>query len=127
MTDHMEVARQLNKPIVLEEFGLPRDHHRFDPDDTTTARDKYFGTAFSIVEKSAQAGEVLAGSNFWAFAGLGRHHGDDPFWKIGDDLMGDPPQEEQGLNSVYNTDATMGLIKEHANKLVTLNQENSAQ
>ncbi|WP_159519204.1 glycoside hydrolase 5 family protein [Sunxiuqinia indica] len=117
MTDHIEVARQLNKPIVLEEFGLPRDHHTFGPDDTTTARDKYYGAAFKLVEKSEQNGDVLAGSNFWAFAGLGRHSGDDPYWKLGDDLMGDPPQEPQGLNSVYDIDSTMDLIKEHANKL----------
>ena len=118
MSDHVKVAQQLDKPLVLEEFGLPRDHQTFGPEDTTTARDKYYSAAFNAVEKSAKDGDVLAGSNFWAFAGLGRHHGDDPFWKPGDDLMGDPPQEEQGLNSVYDTDATMGLVKEHAGRLL---------
>lgn len=117
MNDHMAIARELNKPIVFEEFGLPRDHHTYGPDDTTNARDIYYNSAFRMVEESAKNGDVLAGSNFWAFAGYGRPGGGDPFWNVGDDLMGDPPQEEQGLNSVYNTDTTMELIKEHAVRL----------
>lgn len=117
MLAHMEVAQQLNKPIVFEEFGLPRDNHHFKTDDPTTARDKYYGYAFKMVENSAQNGGVLAGSNFWAFAGLARHLGEDPFWKPGDDLMGDPPQEEQGLNSVFDTDSTIEVIKKHAQRL----------
>ena len=31
--------------------------------------------------------------------------------------MGDPPQEEQGLNSVYDTDNTMKIIKTHSKNL----------
>ena len=27
MDDHFGVAERLNKPLVLEEFGLPRDQH----------------------------------------------------------------------------------------------------
>ncbi len=30
--------------------------------------------------------------------------------KKGDDYMGDPGQEEQGLNSVYDTDTTVKLL-----------------
>ena len=118
MNDHMIIAQELNKPIVFEEFGLPRDHHHYTPDDSTVARDKYYGSAFRMVEENAKEGGVLAGSNFWAFAGYGRPAGDDnPYWSNGDDLMGDPPQEQQGLNSVYDTDSTMKLIKEHADRL----------
>ncbi|MDA3853712.1 MAG: cellulase family glycosylhydrolase [Bacteroidales bacterium] len=114
MAVHIAVAQKLNKPIVFEEFGLPRDHHLFSLDDPTTARDKYYAYAFAMVEKSARDSGALAGSNFWAFGGTGRHWRDDPYWQAGDDLMGDPPQEEQGLNSVFDTDSTMGLIKEHS-------------
>ena len=37
------------------------------------------------------------------------------FWEKGDDYMGDPVQEEQGLNSVFITDSTIKIISE-ANK-----------
>ncbi len=117
MLRHIDAAKELDKPIVFEEFGLPRDHHSFELDDSTTARDKYYGFAFQMVEQNAREGGVLAGSNFWAFGGYGRHLKDDPFWKPGDDLMGDPPQEEQGLNSVFDTDSTMLVIKAHADML----------
>ncbi len=114
---HMEVAKELDKPIVFEEFGLPRDHHQFNTEDGTTARDKYYSHAFTKVEQSAKDGGVLAGSNFWAFGGMGRHLKEDPMWSNGDDLMGDPPQEEQGLNSVFDTDSTMIVIKTHYQRL----------
>jgi mannan endo-1,4-beta-mannosidase len=115
---HLNVARLLNKPAVFEEFGLPRDHQRFDLDDSTTARDKYYQNAFNLVEEHARRGDALAASNFWAIGGTGRAAGDEnPFWSNGDDLMGDPPQEEQGLNSVFDTDSTMSLVKAHAQRL----------
>lgn len=117
MESHFNVAKELNKPLVFEEFGLPRDHHEFNADDSTTARDKYYSHAFTKVEESAKENGVLAGTNFWAFGGYGRHYKEDPMWSNGDDLMGDPPQEEQGLNSVFDTDSTMSVIKEHAQKL----------
>jgi len=115
---HIEVAQAINKPLVLEEFGLPRDHQQFNTTDATTARDKYYQNAFNQVVEHAKNGGVIAGTNFWAFAGMARPAGDEnPFWKNGDDLMGDPPQEEQGLNSVFDTDSTMQVIKQHANQL----------
>jgi mannan endo-1,4-beta-mannosidase len=122
MNDHILVAQELNKPLVLEEFGLPRDHHLFTPDDTTIARDKFYASAFQMVEENQKANGVLAGSNFWAFTGAGRHHSTSSYWANGDDLMGDPPQEEQGLNSVYDVDSTtISLIKDHAQRLTQFN------
>ncbi len=117
MNEHIKVSRDLKKPIVFEEFGLPRDNHTFNTNDTTTARDKYYQYAFSIVELHAKTRDVLAGTNFWAFTGYGRHSKTYTYWKPGDILMGDPPQEEQGLNSVFDTDHTMLLIKKHAYNL----------
>ena len=76
-----------------------------------------YSHAFTKVEESAKENGVLAGTNFWAFGGYGRHFKDDPMWSNGDDLMGDPPQEEQGLNSVFDTDSTMTVIKEHGLKI----------
>ncbi len=117
MNDHFEVSRRLNKPVVLEEFGLPRDHHGYNPSETTVNRDAFYANAFDQITEHAKKKDVLAGCNIWAYAGEGRPPVDHVFWQPGDDYLGDPPQEEQGLNSVFDTDSTIDLIKEYNNKL----------
>lgn len=117
MNDHIMIAEKLNKPIVLEEFGLPRDDHTFSLSDRTTARDKYYENAFRQVYDHAKSNGVLAGANFWAFGGIARPMENQIFWKKGDSFTGDPPQEEQGLNSVFNSDETMILIKKYSSLL----------
>jgi mannan endo-1,4-beta-mannosidase len=110
MERHIGFAREQKKPIVLEEFGLQRDNNEFSPSAKTTFRDRYYQNAFERVLTSAKEKDALAGANFWAFNGTARSKPTRYFWKPGDDLMGDPPQEEQGLYGVYDTDATMPLI-----------------
>ena len=117
MDNHEAVARKLCKPIVLEEFGFPRDHHQYKLDDTTILRDNYYTAIFSKILLSAQQKDVLAGCNFWAWGGFGRPNGDPVFWQKGDDYLGDPAQEEQGLNSVFDTDATIDVIEKYVLKL----------
>ncbi len=40
---HTKIATDtLRKPLVLEEFGLPRDHESYDPASPATARDEYY-------------------------------------------------------------------------------------
>jgi mannan endo-1,4-beta-mannosidase len=117
MERHIEIARRLKKPIVLEEFGLPRDLHSYSLADGTAHRDAYYKNAFDLVLAHAARGDVLAGANFWAFGGTGRPNPRHEFWRPGDDYLGDPPQEEQGLNSVFDTDATMKLIQDYALKV----------
>ncbi|RYE08199.1 MAG: beta-mannosidase, partial [Sphingobacteriales bacterium] len=95
---HAAVAKQLNKPLVIEEFGLPRDMHSFDPAQSTNARDIYYSAIFSKLLVSKQAGGIIGGCNFWAFGGTARPQTGQLLWKDGDDFTGDPPQEEQGLN-----------------------------
>ncbi|SFD86374.1 mannan endo-1,4-beta-mannosidase [Chitinophaga sp. CF118] len=101
---HEEIANELNKPLVVEEFGLPRDNHSFDPASSSYSRDKLYDAVFAEWAGSRKQGGVIAGCNFWAFAGTARPVPGQIFWKEGDDLMGDPPQEEQGLNSVFDSD-----------------------
>lgn len=113
--EHLAVARKLNKPIVFEEFGLPRDGHSFSPDAGTTCRDKYYENAFVQVIDHCKRKDVLAGANFWGFAGEGRPK--NLYWQNGDAYLGDPPNEEQGLNSVFNTDSSIKLIKKYNKKL----------
>ena len=42
---------------------------------------------------------------------------DQTYWKPGDDYLGDPPVEEQGLNSVFDSDSTVSLIERY-NKML---------
>ncbi|WP_207434275.1 glycoside hydrolase 5 family protein [Sabulibacter ruber] len=118
MDRHIAFAREQKKPIVLEEFGLQRDNNEFSPSAKTTHRDRYYQRVFERVLSSAQAKDALAGANFWAFNGTARSNPTCHFWKPGDDLMGDPPQEEQGLYGVFDTDSTMPLIAKYS-KLVS--------
>jgi len=128
MNNHMVVARKLNKPIVLEEFGFPRDHHEYNLKDSTSLRDKYYSTVFEKILKSSKEKDVLAGCNFWAWGGFGRPQGKHVFWQKGDDYLGDPAQEEQGLNAVFDTDATIKIVKKYTDRIqgkVTLVDENA--
>lgn len=115
MADHMAIARKLNKPIVMEEFGFPRDNHKYTLDDPTTARDKYYQNVFEQIVQASSENGVFAGCNFWAWGGFARPT--NTFWQPWDDYVGDPSQEEQGLNSVFDTDTTIEIIKKYAEQL----------
>ena len=111
---HKEIASKINKPLVIEEFGLPRDNHTYSPKSTTNQRDQYFEEVFKVYFNSKQKQGVLAGLNFWAFGGAGRPVSGQLFWKDGDDYTGDPPMEEQGLNTVFDSDSsTWKLIRKY--------------
>ena len=114
--DHLAVAQKLNKPLVIEEFGLPRNAQSFDINSPTSLRDDYYGKMFAFVAESAKTNGHIAGANFWAFGGTARPVKNQIFWKKGDDYMGDPPMEEQGLNTVFDSDRTTWTIikKYHA-------------
>ncbi len=112
---HEKIATKIKKPLVIEEFGLPRDHHGFTIDVSTRLRDEYFAAIFSAFLKSKLNKGSIGGVNFWAFGGTARPKNNQIFWKEGDDLTGDPPMEEQGLNSVFDNDAsTWDIIRKHA-------------
>lgn len=103
----------LNKPLVLEEFGLARDwepvHDIYDPASSTLYRDRFYKAMFSEVFDIIQKGGPLAGDNFWAWGGASRP---------GDIWLGDPPHETPGWYSVYNMDeSTIAIISSHAEDL----------
>lgn len=112
LNQHDAAARQLGKPLVLEEFGLARDGWaaggKFDPAATVTHRDGYYQSLYGAVTASLTAGQgALAGDNFWAWAGEARPPSK---W------VGDPPHETSGWYSIYDTDtSTTTLISAHAN------------
>ena len=100
------VLQGSGRPIVLEEFGYPRDRFRFAPGSPTLGRDQYYRFLFGIIRDSGK----IAGCNFWGWGGSAdvKH----VVWERWDDYVGDPAQEEQGLNSVFAADAsTIGIIR----------------
>lgn len=114
--DHLELAVRLGKPLVIEEFGYPRDGFGFDRECPTTGRDRIYDCVFSRIVESAQNGGNLAGCNFWGWGGFAEPAHER--WQEGDDLCGDPAQEPQGLNSVFATDATtLEVITDATRKL----------
>ena len=106
---HIEITRKLEKPMVIEEFGFPRDSMRFSPNSPTACRDKYYSFIFERIKESAGNSDALAGCNSWAWGGFAipKHVN----WQKGDDYLGDPAQEEQGLNSIFSTDSIVPFIE----------------
>ena len=115
--DHMVIARKYSKPIVLEEFGFPRDGFSFSKEAPTTARDEYYRYVFDLIRQDRESGGLFAGCNFWAWGGFAGQNPGHVFWEKGDDYTGDPAQEQQGLNPVFATDSTIEIIKAENRKL----------
>lgn len=114
---HYALMKKAGKPVVLEEFGYPRDGFIFTPGTPTTGRDAYYKYMFSVVAESG----MIAGCNFWGWGGLANPA--HVTWQRGDDYTCDPAQEEQGLNSVFSADTTtLAIIKEMTEKIVNNNK-----
>lgn len=118
---HIDLADRMGKPIVLSEFGLNRDKGAYDPTSGTTARDAFYQAVYHHLLRRAKAGDAIAGSNFWAWGGRGRTTNADWMWKAGDPFTGDPPQEAQGLFSLFDSDrSTLDIVSRHARAMQTL-------
>lgn len=118
---HIQVAQTLNKPTVLEEFGMERDNADYSMGSTTRYRDKFYSEVYGFVEHQAKLGTPMSGSNFWTWGGAGRAKQADFIWSEGDPFTGDPPQEAQGLNSVFDVDtSTLEVIAKHAEVMNSL-------
>ena len=123
INQHVAFAGELNKPIVMEEFGIPRDSELCKTGTPTTMRDRYFAKILGVVYENAAAGSPMAGTNVWAWGGEGRGQHPDDKWLPGDPFVGDPPQEPQGLNSIFDSDlSTLSIFKAHAAKMKALTQ-----
>jgi Endo-beta-mannanase len=116
---HIQLAQTLNKPLVLEEFGFPREGNANSPQARTLHRDRFFKMVYALVEEDARKGGPFAGTNFWAWGGEGRAAHPDFVMKPGDtSYVGDPPQEPQGRNSVFDSDrSTLAIVTEHVRTL----------
>jgi mannan endo-1,4-beta-mannosidase len=109
---HYELMRDKKKPLVLEEFGYPRDGFLFAKGTPTEGRDKFYEYVFSLIAGSG----MIEGCNFWGWGGYA-----DPAherWQCWDDYTGDPAQEQQGLNSVFASDkSTLEIISKMTKKI----------
>ncbi len=117
ISTHVRLAKTLGKPLVIEEFGYPRDGAAaYDPTVTTVFKDRFYRQIYAAIEADAAAGGPLAGSNFWAWNGEARTPHTDHRFRRGDlNYMGDPPHEPQGWYGVFDSDATtLAVIRAHA-------------
>lgn len=112
MDKHIAVADRLNKPIVTSEFGFPRAKESNATYASVENRDYFYSAVINKVLNSCKAKKSLAGLNFWGFGGFGIPNPNHEKWEKGDDFTGDPPQEPQGLNTVFASDfSTLNIIK----------------
>lgn len=108
-----QAVKELNKPMVLEEFGYPRDGYRIERDVTTQGRDIYYAYVFNLMDEGK-----LQGCLFWAWGGYAQPK--HVRWQRWDDYVGDPSQEEQGLNAVFASDTTtLQVIRQAAERIKT--------
>jgi mannan endo-1,4-beta-mannosidase len=114
-------AHALNKPLVLEEFGMARDLGSKDPSSSVVWRNKYFEGLGKTILDSAKQDSALYGWNVWAYAGESRPVHDR--WEVGDPMLGDPPHEPQGWYSVYDADtSTLDLLQSYAASMAALKE-----
>ena len=111
----------MNKPLVVEEFGVARDGGGHDASSPTTSRDAFYARLCRLLsERPGVAGIILlpdrlltthgfltiysrlthdalpvSGLNFWAWGGEGRPKMAGGVWQVGDSWVGDPPHELQ--------------------------------
>ena len=109
-------AKQLGKPLVIEEFGYPRDGGSFEAGSPTIWKDRFYELIYGLALDSMKAGGPVAGTNFWAWSGEGRAQHPDKHFRPGDtSYVGDPPHEPQGWYGVFDVDtSTQAVIRAHA-------------
>lgn len=112
---HVELARQLDKPLVIEEFGYPRDGGSNDPRVATGYKDRFYRLIYAAALRDMARGGPIAGTNFWAWNGEARAEHPDYRFRDGDrHYMGDPPHEPQGWYGIFTGDTTIRIVADHA-------------
>lgn len=116
--DHIAVANNLKRPIIIEEFGLGRENESLLATSSVANRDIFYNFIFNRVAESHKNNGPLQAANFWGFGGEGKAVNATGKWNPGDPLTTDPPQEPQGLNSVFSSDkSTLDIVKKYNLKL----------
>ena len=91
--------QRLGKPLVIEEFGFPRDGGSFDPGSATTFKDRFYALIYrrGARQHCARAAR-LRERNFWAWGGEGRaQHADHHFVRGDTSLRRRPAARAAGL------------------------------
>lgn len=114
--EHETIAQKLNKPAVLEEFGLARDYGHFSSDSSCTYKARFFKWVFDKISGMVKEGSMTSGSNFWGWSGEGNISKPGEYWQVGDDLIGDPPHEPQGWYAIFQNDTEMVDVISKYNK-----------
>jgi mannan endo-1,4-beta-mannosidase len=93
-----------------------------DPKSSTQDRDTYYEETFRQTLFQMLDGGAITGVNFWAWSGESRPR--LPYgglWQFGDNVLGDPPHEEQGWYGVYDTDTTtLDIVSNYAKQIQQL-------
>ncbi len=114
--EHIAMAKRIDKPLVIEEFGFSRKGNVPGVGITTESRDIFYSFIFEQVKKSADENGPIAGCNFWGWGGSGRPRG--LVWQPGDDYLCDPPHEPQGWYSVFDCDTTtINIIRKYSREI----------
>ncbi|MDE6042705.1 MAG: cellulase family glycosylhydrolase [Muribaculaceae bacterium] len=113
---HHEAMKAAGKPLVLEEFGYPRDGMALAPGTPVTGRDAFYGRVFDLIATSG----MINGCNFWGWGGYAQPAHER--WQPWDDYTCDPAQEPQGLNSVFAADTTtLAIIRGAVDRIINRN------
>ena len=116
LSDHERLAQALAKPLIVEEFGFPRDGEAYAPSASTQWRERFYRLIHEAVEASWRTDGPIAGSAFWAWNGEARARHADARFRAGDRAyMGDPPHEPQGWYGNFDSDeAMLAELRTHA-------------
>jgi mannan endo-1,4-beta-mannosidase len=80
--EHIKVAQNLKKPLVLEEFGFPREKESLDKKASVENRDHYYEFVFEKMKTSIKAGLPFTALNFWGYGGLGKNNPENGKWNL---------------------------------------------
>ncbi|EJD51998.1 glycoside hydrolase [Auricularia subglabra TFB-10046 SS5] len=120
-------STDINKPVVLEEFGFPRDNwlnegegkYLYASSATTRNKDTYYDSVLNLIVHYWAEGKAFAGFQPWAYGGIWRP---EPRYrnKFNEAWAGDPPHEAPGWYDLYDTDYTMEVIEKYVIFVKTL-------
>jgi mannan endo-1,4-beta-mannosidase len=116
---HIAVSQSLQKPLILEEFGYPRDGFQLASGTPCSGRNAFFSGLLKWMQLKGNPDKL--GWNVWSWGGEGSSGQAIQSCQFLDSsgLCGDPPQEPSGLNSMYSNDfETITLLKQFISNFV---------
>ncbi|KAF2115936.1 glycoside hydrolase superfamily [Lophiotrema nucula] len=116
INDTSHWAKDIGKPIFLEEFGMARDNwlnrdkeYPYLSSASTTHKDPYFETIIGAAMNEFKNGGAYIGTSPWAYGGIWRPE-TEYVNELGMVWAGDPPHESPGWYDLYDTDEAMNIV-----------------